>query len=112
MKVFAVIAIVLVLGACAVVGLNYMENYDETFYTKVDNGEVKELSSNEDMKYEYTLDCYDKNGKEREFSFKTSRQLREGAYLSLEVRSLGVHKWEEVTYEKLPQPVQEKLPAK
>lgn len=31
MKVFAVIAIVLVLGTCAVVGLNYMENYDEFF---------------------------------------------------------------------------------
>lgn len=111
MKVFAVIAIVIVLGVCVAGGLNYLENYDEVFYAKVDNSKVQELSSDEDMKYEYTLDCYNKNGKSRELDFKTSRQLREGAYISLEVRSLGVHKWEEVTYDDLPQPVQEKFSA-
>lgn len=61
------------------------------------------------MKYQYTLDCYDQNGNKRELNFKTFRELREGAYISLEVRSLGVHKWEEVQYNDLPQKVQEKI---
>ena len=108
-KVFAVIATVLVLGACFVAGLNYLENYDEYFYSKIDNSKMRELSSNEDMKYEYTLDCYNKNCKKRALHFKTSRILKEGAYISLEVRSAGVHKWEEVKYKDLPLKVQEKI---
>lgn len=108
-KVFATIAIVLVLGGCLVGILNHLENYDEYFYTKIDNSKLQELSSGEYMKYEYTLDCYNKKGKKRKLHFKTSRQLREGACLSLEVRSGGVHKWEEVEYNDLPEKVQEKL---
>lgn len=61
------------------------------------------------MKYEYTLDSYNKNGKKRSLDFKTSRLLKEGAYISLEVKSIGVHKWEEVKYNDLPQKVQDKL---
>lgn len=106
--VFAVIAAVLVLGTCFVKGLQYLENYDAYYYSKIDNSKKRELSPEEDMKYEYTLECYDKNGKKRELNFKTSRLLKEGAYISLEVRSLGVHKWEEVKYSELPQKVQEK----
>lgn len=108
-KIFIVIAAVLVLGACLVGGFYYLENYDELFYAKIDNSRIRELPSNEDMKYEYTLDCYNENGKKRELSFKTSRELREGAYISLEVRSLGVHKWKEITYNDLPLKVQERI---
>jgi len=42
-------------------------------------------------------------------SFKTSRQLKEGAYLRLQVRSFGVHAWEEVSYDDLPEKVQNKI---
>lgn len=108
-KIFAVIASVLFLGVCIVGGLYYFENYDEFFYAKVDNSRVRKLSSTEDMKYEYTLDCYNKNGKKRELGFKTSRELKEGAYISLEVRSAGVYQWEEAEYDDLPQKVQEKI---
>lgn len=108
-KVFAIAAIVLILGGCLAVGLNYLEGYDASYYTKIDNSEVRELSSDEDMKYEYALDCYNEDGKKRELKFKTVRQLRERAYLLLEVRALGVHKWEEVEYNDLPQKVQEKF---
>ena len=58
------------------------------------------------MKYEYTLDCYNENGKKKELKFKTSRELREDAYLLLEVRVLGVHTWKEVQYSELPEKVQ------
>lgn len=112
-KPLAGIIIVLGLGVCVVVcligGLRHMENYDEIFYTKVDNSKVRELSPDSDMKYEYTLISYNENDKKRELDFKTSRILREDAYLLLEVRSMGVHKWEEVMYTDLPQKVQEKI---
>lgn len=108
-KIFAVIVTVLAIGGCIVGGLYYMENYDELFYTKIDNSRIRELSPNEDMKFEYTLDCYNKNGRKRQLKFKTSRELKEGAYISLEVRFSGVHKWEEVKYNDLPQKVQEKI---
>lgn len=106
---FVVIATVLVLVVCLAVGLYYLENYDEIFYAKIDNNMKRELSSNDNMKYEYTLDCYNKNGKKRKLKFKTSRELKEDAYILLEVRSSGVHKWEEVQYNDLPQKVQEKI---
>lgn len=108
-KIFTVIAIVLVLGVCFVGGLTYLESYDEYYYAKIDNSRIQELSSSEDMKFKYTLDCYNKNGKKRELNFKTSRMLKEDAYISLEVRSAGVHKWEEVQYNDMPQKVQKKF---
>ncbi len=110
-KILAVVLLILVLAAGAFVLLNHMENYNEFFYTKGDNSRVKELNvrADEEMKFEYSLDCCDESGKKRELKFKTDRELREGAYLSLEVRSLGVHSWEEVEYEALPEKVKEKL---
>ena len=58
------------------------------------------------MKYEYTLDCYNETGKKRELKFKTSRELKEDAFLKLEVKTFGVHSWEEVQYNELPEKVQ------
>ncbi len=100
---------VLIMVCCAAVGLHYLQNYESYYYTKIDNSKVKELSDDSDMKYEYSLDCYSEKGKKKHLKFKTSRELREGAYLSLEVRSFGVHKWEEVEFNSLPGEVQEKL---
>ena len=100
-------AAVLICGVAG--GLHYFENYEHVYYSQIDNTKVKELSADSDMKYEYKLDCYDEKGKKRALKFKTSRELREDAYIMLEVRSLGVHKWEEVTYENLPEKAQEKL---
>lgn len=85
-----------------------LENYEKVYYSKIDNTRLEELPTKDDLKYEYTLDCYDQNGKKKELTFKTLRELKDGAYVLLEVRSLGVHKWEEVQYHELPQKVQEK----
>lgn len=98
-----VIAVLFAIGALII-----MENYEGVYYTRVDNSEVKELSSNSDMKYEYSLSCYSEGGQEKILTFKTLKKLREDAFLKLEVRSLGVHNWEEVQYSELPQKVQEK----
>ena len=110
-KIIAVALLVLVLAAGAFVLVDRMENYDEFFYTKVDNSRVKELNvrADDEMKYEYSLDCYDENGGKKEQKFKTVRELREGAYLSVEVWFMGVRGWEEVEFEALPERVREKL---
>ena len=108
-KVFAVGLAVLLLIGGIIGGLYYMENYDKIYYTKVDNSQITELSGSSDMKYEYDLSSYDESGKKRNLKFKTSRELKENAYLLLEVRPAGVYKWEEVQYDELPQAVQEKL---
>lgn len=94
---------ILVLGAA----LYFIEYYDAVYYTKIDNSKVAKISSSDDMKYEYTLDCYNENGRKKEIKFKTTRELREDAYLLLKVRVLGVHFWEEVQYDELPNKVQE-----
>ncbi len=108
-RFFAGICILLFLVACAY-GLHYFENYEETYYTCVDNSKIKKLEniSSQDMPFEYSLTAYDEKGKMKTFSFKTARELREGAYLSLDIRVLGVHSWKEVTYEEMPKNVQAK----
>lgn len=90
-------------------GLFYMQNYEDFYYVQVDNSSVKELSADSDMNYEYTLNSYNDNGRKKKLSFKTSRQLREDAYLKLQVRFFGVHAWEEVSYDDLPEKVQNKI---
>lgn len=108
-KTIIIIAIILVLVCCAVFGIYYLENYHGIYYTQIDNSKVKELPESEDMAYEYTLDCYNEKGKKTELTFKTYRVLRAEAYLKLEVRTFGVHSWEEVQYDDLPAKVREKL---
>ncbi len=79
-----------------------------TYYTRVDNTKVKQLNSG-DMRYEYTLDAYQENGKLKEVTFKTSRELKNGAYLELEVMvTRGVKSWKEVQFSDLPNKVKEK----
>lgn len=91
---------ILALFILAGLGLYYVDTYEDNYYTKVDNTKVKELL--EEKKYEYSLISYNKNGRKKTLHFKTSRKLKEGAYLKLTVRSSGVHKWEEVTLEDIP----------
>lgn len=99
--------IIAVIGAIAIciVALLFIENYEGIYYTKIDNSKIEKISASDDMRYQYTLDCYQENGKKKQIKFKTSRELRENAYLMLEVRSLGVHSWEEVQYDELPEKV-------
>ena len=78
------------------------------YYTQIDNTKIHEIKDS-DMKYEYTIDCYKESGKKKTISFKTSRQLREDAYLKIEYMQVtGVHSWMEVEYDELPEKVQKK----
>jgi len=94
---------------CCFIGLYRLENYKAIYYTKINNNKVKELSKADDMKFEYNLPCYNKSGRRKRLKFKTKRELREGAYLLLEVRSLGIYSWKEVQLSELPAKVKRKL---
>ncbi len=96
---------IIAIAICAV-ALCTMEFSQDIYYTQIDNTKIEKVSSSDNMKYKYTLKCYKENGKEKEFTFKTSRELREDAYLKLEVKPVsGVHNWEEVQYNELPEKV-------
>jgi uncharacterized protein (TIGR01655 family) len=76
---------------------------------QIDNSKIEGLSTTDSMKYQYTLTAYDEKGKEKEVTFKTNRELREDAYLKLEVMlTRGVTNWEEVQFDEMPKEVQEK----
>ncbi len=87
------------------------------YYTQVDNARTEELESRGGvidptggMSLLYRLPAYDEQGNGREVSFGTERQLREGAYLKLEVEPIrGVVGWKEVSFDELPQEAQAHL---
>lgn len=96
-----IIVIVLIVGA-----YYFLVIHKDQYYTQIDNTKIQEVSGSDDMRYEYTLTAYNKNGKEKEVKFKTSRELREGAYLELDVMQMrGVINWREVQASELPDDV-------
>ena len=104
-KVPIIIAVIIVI-ALAVGAYYFLIIHKEICYTQIDNTKVEEISSTDDMKYQYTLTAYNKNGKEKQVQFKTSRELRQGAYLELEVMTIrGVVNWREVEINELPEDV-------
>lgn len=106
-KIPIIIAVIIVI-ALAFGAYYFLFVHKDIFYTQIDNTKVEEVSG--DMKYQYTLTSYSKNGKEKELQFKTSRELKEGAYLELEVMQFrGVFSWKEVQVEELPDIVKTKM---
>ena len=103
-KIPMIIAVIVAITIC-VLGFYFLENYEAVYYTQIDNSKIASIPETGGMKYEYTLDCYSENGKKKEIKFKTSRKLKDNAYLKLEVRVIGVHSWEEVEYNELPKQV-------
>ena len=107
-KMPMVIAVVVAIGILAL-AYYFMFIHQEAYYTQIDNEKIEQISTSDDMKYEYTLTAYNSNGKEKEVKFKTSRELREDAYLELDIMmGRGVVDWREVSFEELPEKVQEK----
>ena len=76
------IAVIVAIAVC-VLALYFFENYNSIYYTQIDNTKIEKISSSDEMKYEYTLDCYNEKGKKKELKFKTSRELKEDAFLKL-----------------------------
>lgn len=104
-KLPIIIAVIIVI-ALAVGAYYFLIVHKDQYYTQIDNSKIEEVSGTDDMKYEYTLKAYNKNGKEKEIKFKTRRELREDAYLELEVMQIrGVVNWKEVQENELPEDV-------
>ena len=102
--------VLVIIVAVVILGLAYYFFCvkEVVYYTQIDNTKIEKVSATDEMIYQYTLDCYNENGKKKEIQFKTSRELREDAYLMLEViNATGVHSWEEVQFNELPSKVQE-----
>ena len=101
MIIAVIIVIALIIGA-----FYFLVIHKELYYTQVDNTKLEQISSTDDMKYQYRLIAYTKNGKKKDIEFKTSRELREDAYLKLEVMLVrGVINWKEVQEDELPDKV-------
>ena len=87
-KLQYIIAIVLAIIIC-VLAYYFLCIKEEIYYTKIDNTKIEQIETSDNMRYKYKLLCYNKNGKEKEMEFKTSRILKEDAYLMLEVINLS-----------------------
>ena len=71
------------------------------------HNKIKELTTTDSMKYEYELTAYDEEGKSKKITFKTTRELKDKAYLKIKYMNIsGVNSWEEVNYYNLPNKVQ------
>ena len=107
-KMPIIIAVIVAIAICGI-AFYFLENYESVYFTQIDNTKIQSISATDEMKYEYTLDCYNENGNKKEIKFKTSRELREDAYLELTyMMTRGVSNWKEVQYDELPDKVQDK----
>ena len=108
-KILMIVAVIIVIGL--IVGAYYfLVIHKDLYYTQIDNTKVEEISTTDDMEYQYTLTAYKKNGKSKEIQFKTSRDLKEDAYLEVEVMQFrGVVNWKEVQANELPEKVKAEM---
>ena len=108
-KLPIIIAVIIVI-ALMVGAYYFLVIHKDLYYTQIDNTKIQEINGSGDMRYEYTLTAYNKAGKEKEVKFKTSRELREDAFLELEVMQIrGVVNWKEVQPNELPEDVKSKM---
>lgn len=115
-KIVAVVIVVLV-AVVAIVAFRWgivPGTASGTYYTQIDNDKVESQEPNGGvidftggMPWRYTLTCYNEDGDMQELSFGTERQLRDGAYLRLDVVPIrGVTGWREVEFDELPSAMQ------
>ena len=89
------------------------------YYSQIDNNKIEQTESkggvinfSGSMDYSYTLFSYDENGKGKDITFGTSKELKEGAFIRLTVMPIrGVLEWKEVQYDELPAAVQSNYTA-
>ena len=89
------------------------------YYAQIDNRKIERTSSrggvidlHGGMDYSYTLPACNEDGTEKDITFGTSRELKEGAFIRLTVMPVrGVLEWSEVQYDELPAAVQSNFSA-
>lgn len=66
------------------------------------------IDFNGGLDYSYTLLAFNDSGEEKNITFNTSKELRDGAFICLEVVPIrGVIAWAEIQYEDMPSIVQD-----
>lgn len=91
----------------------------EYWYAKIDpskmshhetNGNPIDFSGNGHLDYSYTLEAYNEKGEEKELTFGSSKELKDGHYVELEVQPIrGVVQWQEIQWDDLPIEAKKKL---
>ena len=89
------------------------------YYSQIDNSKIEQTESKSgvinfsgSMDHSYTLFSYDENGKGKDITFGTSKELKEGAFIRSTVMPIrGVLEWKEVQYDELPAAVQSNYTA-
>jgi len=121
--VLAAVVVLLIAAAAFTIPSLFDGSRTTIYYTQIDNSRVEtndskggvidfKVNFKGSLPYSYTLTSYDENGEEKEITFGTSKELQEGAFISLEVVPVrGVTSWAEVQYEELPEAVQGKYAA-
>ena len=108
-KIPMIISVIAVIALLVILFYLFFEQKSE-YYVQIDNSKIEQISRTDNMKYKYTLTGYKENGNSKELEFNTSRELREGAYLKLDVMLLrGVITWEEVEPTELPDKVKTEM---
>ena len=114
MKIAIGAAAVLLIGLAGFCAWFLSGSGSTEYYSQIDNSKVEQvdakggvISLKGNLPYSYTLLSYDEDGSEKEITFGTSRELRDGAFIRLTFMPIrGVLDWSEVQYDELPAAVQ------
>lgn len=85
----------------------------QQYYVQI-NQDGKRMDSELGQKYvyyEYTLNGFDSNGKEKDLTFTAGKELRKDAYLRIYVKNNEVSSYQEVQAAELPEGAKQKLEA-
>lgn len=109
------IAVLAVLGVLAVAVLGMGAMYRSTlenavdYYSRIDNDLVVSIVPHGGMSYRYILQAYGEDGTGKPLELDTSRILKDGAFIRIQVAPMrGVTDWEEMQYEQLPSAVRDR----
>ncbi|KOP68176.1 hypothetical protein AMS62_25195 [Bacillus sp. FJAT-18019] len=109
----AVVVIVLVGFIVFIQNVNVNRLGAQQYYVQINQDGKKvedKLDSGEKyVYYEYTLEGFDSNGKEKELSFTAGNELRKDAYLRVYVKGNEVSSYQEVESGELPEQAKQKL---
>lgn len=109
----AVVVIVLVGFVVFIQNVNVNRIGAEQYYVQINqDGKKIEDKSDSGQKYvsfEYTLEGFDSNGKEKLLTFTAGKELRQDAYLKVYVKGNGVTSYQEVQATELPEQAKQKL---
>ena len=112
-KLISIGVTAVIIAAIACFGIKFYSD-GSYYYTQIDNSKVEQIESHGGvvdftggMSYAYTLVAYNEKGKEKTIEFGTEKELKEGAFICLTIKSVqGVVDWKEVRYDELPTEVQ------